>query len=906
MIKNSIGANLRNIRIHNNLSLQTVADELHVSKQFLSDVELGKKKLPLNQLKNFCSFFNIDLQNILDLPRILLTNLPDQKKIEISCPLCKSQHKIYIELFDISQSSLTFQCPQTLDYFQVSLAEPTLVPCNFYENTLNPNKKEIKIEDSVSLRPSIIKDDGLQEKKMSENQKLNQCQSEMVDSSVSIFNKYDCIQLIGEGTQGIVYKARHQELGSEAVIKVLKNSYDKKQLDRFRKTSLIWAHLNHANISKVFAANFSDLPLQSKILMEYIRGKDIISYLNEIRKNDPFRIETYILNIFIQLFSALQYLYDNNCMHNDIKPENILVQDNIPKFVDFGLVTQSIQPQGFLGGALRYLSPEKLRSYLQPNEPIQIDIRSEIFSLGCVLFKCLTDRDAHPGTTSDEIETNILNNVPLFKETDQISDLVKRCCLKCLQKDINNRYQKPIDVVDELVGKPFPWVNASNVVNADWEDMIIVWTRARYNTDPSPTVVTLVKHIFDVLQQRQDVENIDKVKKLGKKLVEIVTIPHHVNIFRLIELGINEKFPHLFLIPEIKQDILINIPNYTSLLLAARLWNNNQLTEALEIAKNLTGSIVAQYIIAMCYRRDNCLPAAEHTLMKSLENLDKIKENIHDYYHLKCRKSLLKCNILRSLAVIYRSLGEEYQLKNQNKMNEYYRKAEETFQDALNAILTDETLQNAGNENLIPENFNPTSLVPSYDISIKEALSSFYFSYGYFLYKLENYDKAEELFNKSCELTPRWLAPFPRLGIINLIRAVQAQTIEERDNFFDKAINIFLNALGIFQDNFAKDLQEYLSCSICVLGLNILECLRDMRIFPTKAIESLQIALDLKPGIALSPCECHLHDAERIEKYINLTNNNKSIELVRTFIQKLSKHIQMMKGKKDGRDKKGG
>ncbi|MCL1981884.1 MAG: protein kinase, partial [Clostridiales bacterium] len=199
--------------------------------------------------------------------------------------------------------------------------------------------------------------------------------------------RYELLERIGDGGMAVVYKARCRLLNRFVAIKILKPDFikDAKFIENFRKESQAAASLSHPNIVNVY-----DVGREGNInyiVMELIEGKVLSDVIREEAPIDYMRA----IEIAKQLASALSLAHKNQIIHRDVKPLNILItQDGIPKITDFG-IAKAVNAETLVGsdgtimGSVHYFSPEQARGGY-------VDERSDIYSLGIVLYEMLTGR----------------------------------------------------------------------------------------------------------------------------------------------------------------------------------------------------------------------------------------------------------------------------------------------------------------------------------------------------------------------------------------------------------------------------------------------------------------------------------------------------------------------------------
>lgn len=205
---------------------------------------------------------------------------------------------------------------------------------------------------------------------------------------------YKLLSVLGEGGFGIVYRAEQkQPVRRQVALKVIKPGMDSKQvIGRFEAERQALALLDHPNIARVFDAGATENG-RPYFVMEYVKGTPITEYCDRNKLDIQERLE-----LFIQVCEAIQHAHQKGIIHRDIKPSNILVSQQeekaVTKVIDFGVAKAIHQPltertlftqQGQLIGTPEYMSPEQAELTKE-----DIDTRSDIYSLGVLLYELLT------------------------------------------------------------------------------------------------------------------------------------------------------------------------------------------------------------------------------------------------------------------------------------------------------------------------------------------------------------------------------------------------------------------------------------------------------------------------------------------------------------------------------------
>jgi non-specific serine/threonine protein kinase len=272
---------------------------------------------------------------------------------------------------------------------------------------------------------------------------------------------YVIARKLGSGGMGVVYEAEDTRLGRHVALKFLTQelAQDAHSLERFQREARAASALNHPNICTVFAIEQHER--QHFIVMELLEGQSLTL---EIGRN-AFEIEK-LLTLAIQIVDALESAHAKGIAHRDIKPANIFVTPRGQvKILDFGLakieaprsqidaVTQEVGGRaedlttpGTAMGTVSYMSPEQARGQLT-------DSRTDLFSLGTVLYQMATGRLPFQGDTSGVIYEAILNRDPIsiVQVNPALPEGFARIVEKALEKDRNMRYQTATDLKTDLI-----------------------------------------------------------------------------------------------------------------------------------------------------------------------------------------------------------------------------------------------------------------------------------------------------------------------------------------------------------------------------------------------------------------------------------------------------------------------
>jgi serine/threonine-protein kinase len=212
---------------------------------------------------------------------------------------------------------------------------------------------------------------------------------------------------IARGGMGAIWRARHLEMDAVVAIKVLKDDLasQPETLKRFTREGKLIARLDHANIIKIY--EFGRQGELHYIIMQFIDGKNLQEILDE---GGPLPIEK-ALRIVRSAAAALAHAHDLNIIHRDIKPSNLLIaKDGTVYLTDFGIARFQVEDThltraGVLLGTPTYMSPEQCRGEC-------VDPRSDLYSLGCMLYALIGGKPPFAGRTPARLITQILNDQP--------------------------------------------------------------------------------------------------------------------------------------------------------------------------------------------------------------------------------------------------------------------------------------------------------------------------------------------------------------------------------------------------------------------------------------------------------------------------------------------------------------
>ena len=275
---------------------------------------------------------------------------------------------------------------------------------------------------------------------------------------------YEILEVIGEGGMSVVYRARHQHLNRQVAIKFLHAHLvsSRNNLERFKQEARSVSQLEHRGVVRVYDFGLSKSG-RPYIVMDLLKGRSLSQLIKDtIAETGAALAPSRALPIFIQIAEALAYTHNKGIVHRDLKPSNIIILDKAPgdtkedeiRILDFGIAKllphagtdgAALTQTGEVFGSPLYMSPEQCKGE-------KLDSRSDIYSMGCLMYETLTGKTPISGANMLEILYRHMNEMPkpMKGQVANLSGQLESLVFKTLAKDPRDRYQNMEALVSAL------------------------------------------------------------------------------------------------------------------------------------------------------------------------------------------------------------------------------------------------------------------------------------------------------------------------------------------------------------------------------------------------------------------------------------------------------------------------
>lgn len=304
-------------------------------------------------------------------------------------------------------------------------------------------------------------------------------------------DKYEILSVLGAGGMSVIYKARHKYMERICAVKLLHPFLlsDSSMFQRFQYEAKAASNLSHPNVVAMHDFGITD-DGKAYLVMDYLEGED----LSTVLERDVFLTEPQAREIFRQALAGLDHAHSKGVIHRDLKPSNLFLIPQtdgsvLVKLVDFGIAkitdssnaAQNLTRTGEVFGSPLYMSPEQCSGK-------SLDARSDIYSLGCLMYEALCGRRPLVGESALETMHMHIKDVPLTLSQAapklEVSHQLEDAVMKCLCKRPDDRFSSVAELYQEIYGEPLPKVPVAHSVGGT-DSQIVIPAPASSTTAPS-------------------------------------------------------------------------------------------------------------------------------------------------------------------------------------------------------------------------------------------------------------------------------------------------------------------------------------------------------------------------------------------------------------------------------------
>lgn len=356
---------------------------------------------------------------------------------------------------------------------------------------------------------------------------------EELTRGTALANRYEIIEELGKGGMGKVYRALDKKLKEEVALKLIKPeiSSDEKMLERFHNELKLARKIRHSHVGGMYEL-LEDRGMHY-ITMEYVRGEDLKSLIRRVKKIPA----TTVISIAKQICEGLSEAHRLGVIHRDLKPSNIMIdKEGNARIMDFGIARlvkeKGITGEGIVIGTPEYMSPEQA-------EGEDVDQRSDIYSLGVILYEMVTGRVPFEGDTALGIAMKHKSEKPIDPKTvnADIPFELSRLILTCLEKEKDNRYKSAEELLSVL--KKIEEPKRGKIITPRWRNSIAVLPFTNMSGDPEQEYFCdgITEELINSLTQLKDLRVIARTSSFmfKDKHEDIREIGRKLNVETLLE-----------------------------------------------------------------------------------------------------------------------------------------------------------------------------------------------------------------------------------------------------------------------------------------------------------------------------------------------------------------------------------
>lgn len=269
-------------------------------------------------------------------------------------------------------------------------------------------------------------------------------------------NRFEISDLIGTGGMAAVYKASHRQVELDVAIKILNpEEVSETDIERLKREAKILNTIFHPNVVKVYSFGFLESG-EPYLVLDLLDGKS----LDQTIQSEKCLPIVWLLRAFMQICEGLACAHESGLIHRDLKPSNIMVvkpdsEGAFIKLLDFGIARsmvaspgeQKLTRHGEIFGSPLYMSPEAIQGQ-------QIDHRSDIYALGCLMYEAITGVPPHIGNNVIVTFMKHMQETPIPMEQAtkglRVPKKLEEIAFKCMEKQPDQRYQSVKDILDDL------------------------------------------------------------------------------------------------------------------------------------------------------------------------------------------------------------------------------------------------------------------------------------------------------------------------------------------------------------------------------------------------------------------------------------------------------------------------